>query len=105
MDWAKTYSKLRASVGFLVGLIAFIVVWLAASAILHFDKDHGLINLILSSEASVSLAFFAMLQEKTDARVKAQMDIMQEILIRMDKRDEKIMEVVEDIHEEVEDGH
>jgi uncharacterized membrane protein len=98
MDLAKTYAKLRGSAGFLIGLVAFITVWLVGSKILGMDKDHGMINLILSAEASISLAFFAMLQEKTDARVQDQMEVIHNLLANM-------KETVEDIHEEVEDGH
>lgn len=104
MDVANTYAKLRGSTGFLIGLIAFIAIWLTGSVLYKFDVDHGLINLMLSAEASISLAFFAMLQDRTESRMQAQMDLIQGILQRMDARDQKMMEVVEDIHEEV-DGN
>lgn len=104
MDIAKTYSKLRSSTGFLVSLVLFIVLWLMLSSITGFDKDHGLINLMLSAEASVSLAFFSMLQDRVERATKLQMDIMEQLLKKMNERDEKLMEIVEDIHEEVDQG-
>jgi len=101
MDLATTYAKLRGSSGFLIGLVSFVVIWLTASIITGFDRDHGLINLSLSAESSISLAFFAMLQERTDARMHAQMEMMSQILKKMNERDEKMLEIVEDIQEEV----
>lgn len=106
MDLANTYAKLRGSAGFLIGLVVFIAIWLTGSKILGVDKDHGMINLLLSAEASVSLAFFAMLQEKTDARVQDQMNVVHQLLSKIDERDGKMLEVIEDIHEDVDkDGH
>ena len=104
MDLAKTYAKLRGSSGFLLGLIVFVALWLTASTMTGFDKDHGLINLMLSAEASISLAFFAMLQDRVDVAQQAQMDAIAQILTKMNERDQQILEVVEDIHEEV-DGN
>ena len=101
MDLAKTYAKLRGSSGFLFGLIIFVMLWLSASYITGFDKDHGLINLCLSAEASISLAFFAMLQDRNDIASKAQMDIIEQILKKMDERDQQLLVIVEDIQEEV----
>ena len=62
--FAAVYAKARGSKAFLIGLCTFVFVWLFLSATTGFDKDHGLINLILSLEASVSLAFFALIGEK-----------------------------------------
>jgi uncharacterized membrane protein len=104
MDLAKTYAKLRGSSGFLIGLVLFVILWLSSTVITGFDKDHGLINLCLSAEASISLAFFAMLQERSDAASKAQMDIIEQILKKMNERDQQMLEIVEDIQEEV-DGN
>lgn len=104
---ALWYAKFRGSSVFLIGLLAFIGLWLAASTWFNFDRDHGLINLILSSEASVSLAFFAMMQEQTDAQHAEVMTAIKEMLEASKKVDAEILETVEEIQESVEkdDGH
>ena len=102
MDLAKTYSKLRSSTGFLVGLSSFIIFWLTISAFTGFDRDHGLINLSLSAEASISLAFFSMLQDRVDQKMQAQLDLLQQMIQKMNERDEQLLKIVADIHEEVE---
>lgn len=99
------YTKVRGDMGFLYGLCIFIISWLVLSMISGFDKDHGLINLILSAEASVSFVFFSIIQRKQDEMLKAQMIAIEHILKKMDERDQKLMEVVEDIQEEVSDEH
>jgi len=50
------------------------------------------------------LAFFTMVSDQQTAEAKKQTDRIEQILQLMNDRDQKIMEVVEDIHEEV-DGH
>ena len=101
---AKWYAKFRGSATFLWGLLGFIIFWLGAvHGLLHLDQDFGIINLILSSEASVSLAFFAMMQEQTDMHHAELMTAIKDMLEKSQKTDAEILEIVEDIHEEVED--
>jgi uncharacterized membrane protein len=104
LDFSQIYVKFRGSVWFLVILVVFCAAWMAIHWITKFDPDLGLLNIVLSFEASLSLAFFAMVSEFQYREQKKQTETIQQILERMDQRDEKIMEVVEDIHEEV-DGH
>jgi len=101
---ALWYAKFRGSSIFLVGLLSFIAVWLMISKWIGFDRDHGLINLILSSEASVSLAFFAMMQEQTDAQHSEVMNAIKTLLEKNSKIDDKILDAVEEIQEELKDG-
>lgn len=68
-DFAVIYATFRGSKSFLVGLLVFIALWLSFHMALGFDKDFGMLNTILSTEASVSLAFFTMV---SDAQAKAQ---------------------------------
>jgi hypothetical protein len=98
---ALWYAKFRGSSIFLIGLLIFIALWLVASTWLSFDRDHGLINLMLSSEASVSLAFFAMMQEQTDSQHAEVMTGIKEMLEASKKVDAEILETVEEIQEKV----
>lgn len=94
--FAQLYAKARGSKAFLVGLCAFVFVWLAASVITGFDHDHGLINLILSLEASISLAFFALVGEK---QYQATMALLAEVRALLDaiksEEDEILKEVAQ----------
>ncbi len=60
-NFATAYSKFRGSKMFFVALIAFVGFWLMFHFRYGFDKDFGELNMMLSIEASVSLAFFTML--------------------------------------------
>jgi hypothetical protein len=95
---AQIYAKIRGSKWFLIGLLLTISTWLMVSRLTGFDKDHGLINLFLSAEASVSLAFFTLLSDKQNER-------FEQLLQTIQKQDEQLLETVEEIHEEVTDGH
>jgi uncharacterized membrane protein len=64
LDLARTYAALRGSPIFLLVLAAFVTLWLLAHHFLKFDPDFGMLNMCLSIEASVSLAFFTMLGER-----------------------------------------
>lgn len=99
---AKWYAKFRGSATFLWGLLGFIAFWLiVVHGILKLDPDFGVINLMLSSEASVSLAFFAMMQEQTDMHHSEVMNAIKEMVEKNTKVDNEILEIVEDIQ----DGH
>lgn len=104
-NFAKIYSKFRGSTWFLGLLVITCSTWLAAHWLLGMDKDLGGLNIFLSFEASISLAFFTMVSDSQMAEQKKQTDTIEQILYKMNARDEKIMEIVEDIQEEVDDGH
>lgn len=72
--FAQIYAKVRGSKAFLIGLCVFVFSWLAISHFTGFDSDHGLINLFLSFEASVSLAFFAVVSDKQYETLRAVLD-------------------------------
>jgi hypothetical protein len=94
---AMWYAKFRGSAAFLWGLTGFIVAWLTIHCIISWwDKDLSLINLLLSSEASVSLAFFAMMQEQTEMYHTELMETIKKMV-------KDISEDVDDIKEEVEE--
>lgn len=102
INFAKWYAKFRGSSTFLFGLLGFIFGWIA----LHFffswwDRDLAGINIILSSEASISLAFFAMMQEQTDMQHTEVMTAIKQMLEQSQKVDAEILETVEEIEEKV----
>lgn len=82
-DLARSYAKLRGSPIFVLGLMLFVASWLVLHYFTHFDSDFGALNLCLSTEASVSLAFFTMMgdrQTSDTARAMAvQADAIEEI--------------------------
>jgi low affinity Fe/Cu permease len=94
-NFAQLYAKARGSKTFLYGLTVFIVAWLAISHLTGFDADHGLINLMLSAEASVSLAFFAMQGDKQDMQHREQMDAIVDLLTAIKAEEDTILKEVE----------
>lgn len=100
-NFASIYSKFRGSTWFLLILLGVMGIWLTLHFLVGTDRDLGGLNLFLSFEASVSLAFFTMVSDAQTAEAKKQTDRIEQILQMMDQRDQKIMEVVEDIHEDV----
>lgn len=102
INFAKWYAKFRGSSAFLLGLLGFITSWLLLHLVFAWwDRDLAVINLILSSEASVSLAFFAMMQEQTDMQHSEVMNAIKEMLEQSKKVDAEILETVEDIEEKL----
>ena len=63
---ASAYTNLRGSKLFLLSLVSIIVGWIAAHFFLGIDREWGALNLMLSSEASIALAFFTMIAHKQD---------------------------------------
>jgi hypothetical protein len=99
---ATWYAKFRGSATFLWGLLGFIAFWIGVlHGVFKLDPDFGIINLILSSEASVSLAFFAMMQEQTDLHHIELMNAIKTMLEQSRKVDAEILETVEDIEEKL----
>lgn len=106
INFAKWYAKFRGSSTFLFGLFGFIIAWLSLHLLFHWwDKDLALINLTLSAEASISLAFFAMMQEQTDMHHSEVMQAIRDMLEKNTKVDAEILETVEEIHGEMIDEH
>jgi hypothetical protein len=102
MNFAKIYSKFRGSTWFLYLLIILCSTWLAAHWAFGADKDLGGLNIFLSFEASISLAFFTMVSDSQAAEVKKQTDTMESILRKLEANDKKVLAIVEDIQDEVE---
>lgn len=75
-DLAVLYATFRGSKAFLVGLVAFVGTWLAFHFIVGFDADFGALNTILSTEASVSLAFFTMVSDRQSRAQQKQAEAM-----------------------------
>lgn len=71
---AAWYSKIRGSAAFVLFLGLFIGTWLAIHYTTGFDQEFGMLNLFLSTEASISLAFFTMMGDKQDAANKRAID-------------------------------
>jgi hypothetical protein len=65
-SFVKFYTRFRASKIFLLGIVLLIASWLGFHWFFGIDQDLGGINLFLSAEASVSLAFFAIVTELTE---------------------------------------
>ncbi len=101
MKFAGIYAKARGSKWFLIGLLSFIGTWLSFHFTVGFDKDFGMLNLFLSSEASIGLAFFTMLSDQQTHEAKAQTLVIQQILEAIQAQDKKVLEIVEDIQEEL----
>lgn len=101
LSFSQFYVKFRASAWFLAILVSTCVLWLTLHFMYGFDKDLGGLNIFLSFEASISLAFFAMVSEFQYREQQAQTEALKAILERMEANDTKLLEVVEDIHEEV----
>lgn len=74
------YAKFRGSKFFLILLCAVIFVWITANEIFGFDEGYGRLNLMLSSEASISVALLIMSQEKQDRVQAKQLEYIQHLL-------------------------
>lgn len=46
--------KFRGGNAFIISIVIFIISWFTLRSIYHFDPDYGLLNLILSMEASLA---------------------------------------------------
>jgi uncharacterized membrane protein len=52
----SAYAKFRRSKAFLILLCSFIALWVSMNLLHHFDVGWGALNLILSIEATISMA-------------------------------------------------
>lgn len=91
MDFAQLYARMRGSKGFLIGLCVFVFGWVIVSWLTGWDHDHGALNLVLSFEASISLAFFAVVSE-------SQYQMLKDLLERIKREEDEILEEVQDDH-------
>lgn len=56
---SRLYARIRSGKAFAIGLAAFIAIWAIANitpGVPHWDPDFGMINFLLSTEASLSQA-------------------------------------------------
>lgn len=104
MNFAKIYSRFRGSSWFLGILVATCTLWLSSHWLFGMDKDLGGLNIFLSFEASISLAFFTMVNDAQSEAAKKQTDTMEAILLKLEANDQKVLEIVEDIQDEVDNG-
>jgi len=88
MDFAQLYARMRGSKGFLIGLCVFVFGWLGVSIATGWDRDHGTLNLVLSFEASISLAFFAVVSE-------AQYQLLKSLLEQIKAEEDEILKEVD----------
>jgi uncharacterized membrane protein len=79
-DFARIYATFRGSKAFLVGLVTFVFTWITLHFVFGIDPEFGMLNLFLSSEASISLAFFTMLSDRQDQHANAQGEALAKML-------------------------
>lgn len=65
---------------FLVVLVLFVAAWITLHHLVGLDPDWGLLNLILSIEASFSVALIIMADGKQEERDHKQLAYMQHLL-------------------------
>lgn len=91
-NFARFYTRFRASKIFLTILCVIVATWLGAHWWFGLDPDFGGINLFLSGEASISLAFFTIVADMQDSANRAQMEFQQKQL-------EYLLEITAAVHE------
>ena len=81
---AAGYARFRGSAWFVLFLSAFLAGWFAINLLPwtpHFDRPgYGVLNVILSSEASLSVALLIMATDKQDAVQRRQLEYMLHIM-------------------------
>lgn len=97
---ASVYARFRASTAFLVVLVLFVAAWIAAHLLWGFDSDWGLLNLILSIEASISVALIIMANDRQETIEKKQLAYMQHLMEGMLRSLEK-QKAIEDVTREM----
>lgn len=94
-DLAVLYATFRGSKSFLVGLVGFVGIWLTFHFIVGFDADFGALNTILSTEASVSLAFFTMVSDRQSRTQQKQAQAMAEVLVDVRTMAESLLTIAD----------
>lgn len=97
---ASVYARFRASTAFLVVLVLFVASWIAAHLLWGLDSDWGLLNLILSIEASISVALIIMANDRQETIEKKQLTYMQHLMEGMLRSLEK-QKAIEDVTREM----
>lgn len=87
-DTRSAFVRFRGGYGFIGAMAIFLIAWFSARALWHFDPDFGLLNLLLSIEASMATCFLIDQQSK-------QYEVDHRLLA-------VVAETVEDIEEKVE---
>ena len=64
MTAREVFIKFRGGNGFVVSLTAFLGLWFAARSVVPFDQDFGVLNIVLSTEASLATCFLIDQQSK-----------------------------------------
>lgn len=98
---AQFYAKARGSKWFVIGLVTFIATWLTCHNLWGIDKDFGMLNLFLSAEASIGMAFFTMLSDKQTTDNHQQTLLMYEMLKAIQDQDSKLFDAVASIQEDL----
>lgn len=93
--FAAYYKQFRAGKAFFVLLAAFITIWVIVHSLTGFDAAWGLLNLILSIEASLAMSLFMMLSEKQDRMQQQQDDLQKKQLVYMQHLLEVTVELLE----------
>lgn len=94
-DFARSYVELRGSKGFLWGLVTLVTVWMCLHFLIGLDPDWGMLNLFLSSEASISLAFFTMTSAKQELAAQLRDEAQAKAMMRVLNLVEAILPVAE----------
>ena len=94
-DFALIYARFRGSKSFLAGLTSFIAIWLSFHFEAGFDADFGMLNTVLSTEASLSLAFFTMVSERQGRAQQKQAEAMAKMIADLHTMAESSLSMVE----------
>jgi uncharacterized membrane protein len=94
---AHAYARFRGSPYFVASMLLLIALWLGVHFWIGSDKDFGALNLILSSEATLSTALLIMDLAKGDADRKRSEQRHTEQLKYMQHLLEAILEDTEDL--------
>lgn len=100
---ASAYTKIRGSKGFLLTLISIIVSWISLHFTFGIDPEWGGLNLFLSSEASIALAFYTVDTARQEAQFKEQMAAHQRLLEYLIDINGAMKQVIEQIAKDNED--
>lgn len=95
LGFAAFYKRFRSGKAFFVALATFITSWVTLHVVGGFDPAWGLLNLILSIEASLAMSLFMMLSEKQDATQQKQDELQAKQLVYMQHLLEVAVELLE----------
>ncbi len=81
----EVFLRLRRGMGFVYLLTGFLIIWFGLRAILSFDADYSLLNLILSIEASVATALLLDLQYRQQTQTEDMFGITDAMITKLDR--------------------